>query len=87
MNTTKTGLDTGLPVINITEPVKGEFNAGTRCDTCRAQAFTSAIVNGQDLYYCGHHFTKYEDNLRAVASEIIDRRDLINIKPSQSSPD
>lgn len=62
-------------------------NAAERCVTCHAQAFVLAIVKGADLYYCGHHFHKYREKLSTVADLIEDRTDLINVKPSQSSPD
>ena len=42
-----------------------------RCDRCPSQAFV--WVNGVtgDLYFCRHHFLKYENKLREYAFEII----------------
>lgn len=53
-----------------------------RCDRCRAEAFTRATVSGVDLYFCGHHFAKYETRLREVTDAILDERAWINAKPS-----
>lgn len=64
-----------------------------RCDRCGAQAFARARVvvevGGErgpvDLNFCGHHFAKHEDALRAVAVEVIDERERINARPSPSA--
>ena len=47
------------------------------CDTCGARAFYFAVVNDVDLAYCGHHATKYEERLLAVASKTVDLRHMI----------
>ncbi|WP_296197342.1 hypothetical protein [uncultured Microbacterium sp.] len=39
-----------------------------RCDSCGAQAYIAAEVNGSELLFCAHHGRKYEDKLRAVAT-------------------
>lgn len=44
------------------------FTAQDRCDTCGAQAYIGATVNGTELLFCAHHGRKYEKKLRAVAS-------------------
>lgn len=56
-----------------------------RCDRCRAEAFARVTVSGTDLFFCGHHFTEHEPALVIVAEQVVDRRDLINAKPSQSA--
>jgi len=61
-----------------------------RCDRCAAQAFVRAsILSGEgqpvDLYFCGHHFKRYEASLRAIAVDVQDDTGRINVKPSQSS--
>ena len=40
-----------------------------RCDSCGAQAYISATVNGSELLFCAHHGRKYEEKLRAVATQ------------------
>lgn len=45
-----------------------------RCDTCGAQAYVAAEVNGSELLFCAHHATKYEQKLKAVASSWHDER-------------
>jgi hypothetical protein len=39
-----------------------------RCDSCGAQAYIAAVVNGSELLFCAHHGRKYEEKLRAVAT-------------------
>lgn len=57
-----------------------------RCDTCGAQAFVLAKFGSGELMFCGHHFSKYELNIRNQAYEIVDERSWINAK-SESSPE
>lgn len=44
------------------------FTAMDRCDSCGAQAYVGAKVNGTELLFCAHHGRKYETKLRAVAT-------------------
>lgn len=44
------------------------FTSQDRCDTCGAQAYIGATVNGTELIFCAHHGRKYEAKLRAVAT-------------------
>lgn len=44
------------------------LTATDRCDSCGAQAYIAAEVNGSELLFCGHHGRKYEERLRAVAT-------------------
>ena len=39
-----------------------------RCDSCGAQAYIAAEVNGSELLFCAHHGRKYEEKLRSVAT-------------------
>ena len=63
-----------------------------RCDVggCGAQAFYAVFfrtTTEAPLLFCGHHAAKNEPALIASAPHrIVDRRDTINEKPSQSSP-
>jgi len=52
-------------IITTTTP---RFTSQNRCDTCGAQAYIGATVNGTELIFCAHHGRKYEAKLRAVAS-------------------
>jgi hypothetical protein len=44
------------------------LTASDRCDSCGAQAYIAAEVNGSELLFCAHHGRKYEERLRAVAT-------------------
>ena len=39
-----------------------------RCDSCGAQAYIAAEVNGSELLFCAHHGRKYEEKLRSLAT-------------------
>ena len=56
-----------------------------RCDRCGAEAFI--WINGitGDLFFCAHHFAKWEDKIREFAFEVIDERKFINAKPEGSA--
>ncbi len=44
------------------------LTASDRCDSCGAQAYIAAEVNGSELLFCAHHGRKYEEKLRAIAT-------------------
>ena len=44
------------------------LTAQDRCDSCGAQAYIAAEVNGSELPFCAHHGRKYEDKLRSVST-------------------
>jgi hypothetical protein len=44
------------------------LSAADRCDSCGAQAYIAAEVNGSELLFCAHHGRKYEEKLRAIAT-------------------
>ncbi|APZ34494.1 MULTISPECIES: DUF7455 domain-containing protein [Microbacterium] len=51
------------------EPVlEYRLTATDRCDSCGAQAYIAAEVNGSELLFCAHHGRKYEEKLREVAT-------------------
>lgn len=61
----------------ITETQKStrqKLTAQDRCDTCGAQAYVAAEVQGTELLYCSHHANKYEDRLISVSSKWHDER-------------
>ncbi len=49
--------------------VEFRLTAADRCDSCGAQAYISAQVNGSELLFCAHHGRKYEEKLRSIATE------------------
>jgi hypothetical protein len=53
-------------------PVSYRLTAADRCDSCGAQAYIAAELNGSQLLYCAHHGRKYEEKLRAIASSWLD---------------
>ena len=43
-----------------------------RCDRCGARAQVCVeLDSGLELLFCGHHISKYEDGLEAVAKEVL----------------
>ena len=44
------------------------LTAVDRCDSCGAQAYIAADVNGTQLLFCAHHCRKYEEKLRSIAT-------------------
>jgi hypothetical protein len=59
-----------MSISTTAEPVALEHRLTTadRCDSCGAQAYIAAEVNGSELLFCAHHGRKYEEKLRAVAT-------------------
>lgn len=46
-----------------------------RCDGDRHErAVVAAEIFGVDLYFCKHHFERFEVGIRAIATEILDER-------------
>lgn len=60
-----------MSVSTTTEPstIEHRLTAVDRCDACGAQAYIAAEVNGSQLLYCAHHGRKFEEKLRAVATD------------------
>ena len=56
-----------------------------RCDRCSSQAFVLVKMVAGELYFCGHHYQKYQPSLDKVAFEIIDERWSINEKSKSSA--
>lgn len=55
--------------------VSHRLTAADRCDACGAQAYIAASVGGSELLYCAHHGRKFEEKLRAVATNWHDETD------------
>lgn len=53
---------------------RSELRPADRCDSCGAQAYVAAVVDGTELLYCGHHANRFESGLRKVASSFYDER-------------
>ena len=51
-----------------------------RCDRCIAQAYYMVALKNGDLYFCRHHFAKYEDDLMDIAIDIYDESDSLETK-------
>ena len=64
---------------------KREMSLHDRCDACGAQAFVIATFLNGELMFCGHHYRRWKANIDASASQVDDRTDEINEKPSVSS--
>ena len=43
------------------------LSALDRCDSCGAQAYVRAVLNGSELLFCAHHAHKHEAKLRPMA--------------------
>lgn len=56
------------PAEQATAVMSYRLNAADRCDSCGAQAYIAAEVNGSELLFCAHHGRKYEDKLRSIAT-------------------
>jgi hypothetical protein len=56
-----------------------------RCDRCNAEAYVWVNGLAGDIYFCGHHFAKYESKIRDYAFEVVDDREFINKKPTGSA--
>ena len=60
----------------IEEPNKA-IGPTDRCDSCNAKAFYMVRFESGDLFFCRHHFVKYEDALMEKAYEIYDDSDFL----------
>lgn len=58
--------------------VSHRLTALDRCDSCGAQAYIAAEVNGSELLFCAHHGRKYEEKLRAIATSWHDETDRLD---------
>jgi hypothetical protein len=61
MNTLSTHMENGAVL-------EHRLSAMDRCDSCGAQAYIAAEVNGSELLFCAHHGRKYEAKLRQIAT-------------------
>ena len=61
-----------------TAVLEHRLTAADRCDSCGAQAYIAAEVNGSELLFCAHHGRKYEEKLRSVATSWHDETARLN---------
>jgi hypothetical protein len=59
------------------EPVKA-IGPTDRCDSCNAKAFYMVRFETGELFFCRHHFVKFEDALMEKAYDIYDDLDFID---------
>lgn len=69
------------------QEVKRVITKHDRCDapSCPAQAWVVAKFTTGELYFCGHHFDKYELGLIRDAYDVVDEREFINAKSESSA--
>lgn len=49
---------------------RNETSIFPQCDVCPAQSYYQAKLPTGELFFCRHHFNKYEEKLIEIASEI-----------------
>ena len=54
------------------------LTAADRCDSCGAQAYIAAEVNGSELLFCAHHGREHEAALAAAGATVRDETATIN---------
>lgn len=54
------------------------------CDRCVAKAYFMVALKTGDLYFCNHHFSKYESDLVGIALDIYDESDSLLMKTGAS---
>jgi hypothetical protein len=65
---TRGGTEMNATTERETSTVEFRLTAADRCDSCGAQAYIAAEVNGSELLFCAHHGRKYEEKLRTIAT-------------------
>jgi len=69
----------------MTEVKEKVLKIADRCDRCGAQAFVLAKGINGELYFCGHHFKKFQEGIQSWSFEIINELDSINEKSMSSN--
>jgi hypothetical protein len=59
-----------------TEPKERVLTLNDRCDACGSAALVKVSGVSGELYFCGHHYNKFEDtdNMKKFAFDVIDER-------------
>ncbi len=55
------------------------------CDRCIAKAAYMVVFDAGDLYFCRHHFNKYQDSFMESALSIFDEDD-VYVEESEDTP-
>ena len=54
------------PIDETMEPEPYLLDSTNRCDACGAQAYFRVYLEGGELDFCNHHFTKFAPRLNAI---------------------
>jgi hypothetical protein len=60
----------------IEEKTERELTLNDRCDSCGAGAYVKITGVTGELFFCGHHYNKFEnsESMKAFAFDILDER-------------
>jgi hypothetical protein len=50
-----------------------------RCDSCGAQSYYAVEFTSGVLYFCRHHYLKYEAMFFEIAQDIVDESELLKV--------
>ncbi len=64
--------------MSIAQVEKRILNSSDRCDICYSQAYFLTILDSGELYFCRHHFLRYEETLRELSYYVIDQSYLLD---------
>ena len=58
------------------EKVERQLTLNDRCDSCGAGAYVKVTGVTGELFFCGHHYNKFEDteSMKAFAFDVLDER-------------
>lgn len=58
------------------ESTERQLTLNDRCDSCGAGAYVKVTGVTGELFFCGHHYNKFEDteNMKAFAFDVLDER-------------
>jgi hypothetical protein len=60
----------------VEEKVERQLTLNDRCDSCGAGAYVKVTGVTGELFFCGHHYNKFEnaDTMKAFAFDVLDER-------------
>jgi DNA/RNA endonuclease YhcR with UshA esterase domain len=58
------------------ESTERQLTLNDRCDACNAGAYVKVTGVTGELFFCGHHYTEFENtkNMKAFAFDVLDER-------------
>jgi hypothetical protein len=58
------------------EKTERELTLNDRCDSCGAGAYVKVTGVTGELFFCGHHYNKFEnsESMKAFAFDVLDER-------------